>query len=37
LADVLAGLKPGQAVSVAVTKPNGAKQTIQVTLGQYAG
>jgi S1-C subfamily serine protease len=37
LADILAGLKPGQTVKVAVTRASGAKQTIQVVLGQYAG
>ena len=37
LADVLAGLNPGQTVTVAVVRPGGAKQTVQVTLGQYPG
>ena len=37
LADVLAGLKPGQAVSMAVTHPDGTSQTLQITLGQYPG
>jgi putative serine protease PepD len=37
LADVLAGLKPGQAVAVAVTRADGTTQTVQVTLGQYPG
>jgi putative serine protease PepD len=34
---VLAGLKPGQTVSVAVTRPDGTTQTLQVKLGQYPG
>ncbi|HEV3497774.1 MAG TPA: hypothetical protein VHA34_15625 [Actinomycetes bacterium] len=37
LADVLAGLDPGQAVTVAVAHPNGARQTLRVTLGQFPG
>jgi len=37
LADVLAGLDPGQAVTVAVARPDGAKQTLRVTLGQFPG
>ena len=37
LADVLAGLNPGQTVTVAVTRPDAVKQTVQVTLGQYPG
>jgi S1-C subfamily serine protease/RsiW-degrading membrane proteinase PrsW (M82 family) len=37
LADVLAGLNPGQTVNVAVTSPGGAEQTLRVTLGQLAG
>jgi putative serine protease PepD len=37
LADVLAGLSPGQTVSVTVRHAGGAKQTLQVTLGQYPG
>jgi putative serine protease PepD len=37
LADVLAGLDPGQAVTVAVARPDGAKQTLRVTLGQFRG
>jgi S1-C subfamily serine protease len=37
LADVVASLKPGQTVSVAVTSSSGTKQTLQVTLGQYPG
>jgi S1-C subfamily serine protease len=36
-ADVLAGLKPGQSVSVAVTDPGGTTRTPRVTLGQSAG
>jgi putative serine protease PepD len=37
LADVLAGLDPGQAVTVAVARPNGAGQTLRVALGQFPG
>ena len=37
LADVLAGLNPGQTVAVAVVRPDGARQTVQVTLGRYPG
>jgi putative serine protease PepD len=37
LADVLAGLNPGQTVPVAVIGPAGAKQTVRVTLGQSPG
>ena len=37
LADVLASLKPGQTVAVTVVDSNGAKRTLQVTLGQYPG
>lgn len=37
LADVLAGLDPGQAVTVVVARPDGAKQTLRVTLGQLPG
>ena len=37
LADVLAGLDPGQAVTVVVARPHGAKQTLRVTLGQLPG
>ena len=37
LADVLAGLSPGQTVTVAVVRPDAAKQTVQVTLGEYPG
>ena len=37
LADVLAGLHPGQAVRVAVMAPDGARRTVRVTLGQYPG
>jgi S1-C subfamily serine protease len=33
LADVLAGLDPGQTVTVAVVRSDGAKQTLRVTLG----
>jgi putative serine protease PepD len=37
LSEVLAGLNPGQNVPVAVTSQNGAKTTLQVTLGTYPG
>ncbi|MDX6235504.1 MAG: hypothetical protein QOG10_319 [Kribbellaceae bacterium] len=37
LADVLAGLKPGEVVNVAVTHSDGSRQTVQATLGQYPG
>jgi len=37
LADVLAGLKPGQVVSVSINRPDGTSQTLQVTLGQSQG
>jgi S1-C subfamily serine protease len=37
LADVLAGLQPGQAVTVAVGHPGGARRTVRVTLGQFPG
>jgi putative serine protease PepD len=37
LADVLAGLQPGQSVAVAVARPDGANQTVRVTLGQFPG
>jgi putative serine protease PepD len=37
LADVLAGLNPGQSVTVAIVRASGAKQTVRVTLGQYPG
>jgi putative serine protease PepD len=37
LSEVLAELKPGQTVPVAVTSQNGAKATVQVTLGTYPG
>jgi putative serine protease PepD len=35
LTDVLAGLKPGQVVNVAVTHPDGSRQAVQAALGQY--
>jgi S1-C subfamily serine protease len=34
LAEVLAGFKPGATVKVAVTRPDGGGQTVEVTLGQ---
>jgi putative serine protease PepD len=37
LADVIAGLAPGKTAAVTVTHPDGATQTVQVTLGQYPG
>jgi putative serine protease PepD len=37
LADVLAGLDPGQSVTVAVARPGGARRTVRVTLGQFPG
>ena len=37
LADVLAGLRPGQAVRVSVVGPGGARRTVRVTLGQFPG
>jgi putative serine protease PepD len=37
LADVLAGLRPGQTVKVTVARPGGAARTVQVTLGQVPG
>jgi putative serine protease PepD len=35
LTDVLAGLEPGQTVTVAVTDPGGSTQAARVTLGEY--
>ena len=35
--DVLAALKPGQTVSVQLTKPSESKSTVKVTLGQHPG
>jgi putative serine protease PepD len=35
LADVLAGLKPGDTVTVAVSDPGGTTHTVHVTLGRY--
>jgi putative serine protease PepD len=37
LADVLAGLRPGRTVRVAVVGPGGAHRTVRVTLGQFPG
>jgi S1-C subfamily serine protease len=37
LADVLAGLDPGQAVPMAVMRPDSATRTVRVTVGQYPG
>jgi putative serine protease PepD len=35
VAGVLAALKPGQAVAVQITKPDGSRSTVRVTLGEY--
>jgi len=37
LAAVLAGMRPGQRVSVSITKPDGSTATVKVTLGQLPG
>jgi putative serine protease PepD len=37
LAEVLAGLNPGQTVNVVVESPDGTKRTVKVTLGQLPG
>jgi putative serine protease PepD len=37
LADVLAGLRPGQTVRVQVARPGGTRQALRVTLGQNPG
>jgi hypothetical protein len=37
LADVLAGLRPGQTVMVAAARPGGAGRTVRVSLGQFPG
>jgi putative serine protease PepD len=37
LADVLAGLRPGQTVRVEVARPGGAGRTVRITLGQFPG
>jgi putative serine protease PepD len=37
LAEVLAGLQPGQAVTVTVSSPDGSRHTTRVTLGQLPG
>jgi len=37
LSGVLAGLRPGQTVKVALTKQGGARTTASVTLGEYPG
>ena len=35
VAGVLAALKPGQTVAVQITKPDGPRSTVKVTLGEY--
>ena len=37
LAGALAGLNPGQPVTVSVIRHDGGRQTVRVTLGQYPG
>jgi len=37
LAEVLAGLNPGQTVNVVVESPDGTRRTVKVTLGQLPG
>jgi S1-C subfamily serine protease/RsiW-degrading membrane proteinase PrsW (M82 family) len=37
LTDVLAGLRPGQTVTVTAARPGGAGRTVRVTLGQFPG
>jgi S1-C subfamily serine protease len=37
VADVLATLEPGHTVTVGISKPDGSKATVKVTLGQYPG
>jgi putative serine protease PepD len=37
LADVLAALRPGEAVTVSVARPDGSSRRVRVTLGQYPG
>jgi putative serine protease PepD len=37
VAGVLAGLKPGQTVAVQITKPDGSRSTVALTLGEYPG
>jgi putative serine protease PepD len=37
LSDVLAGLRPGQTVRVALADPGGSRRTVRVTLGQFPG
>jgi S1-C subfamily serine protease len=37
VSDVLATLRPGQAVSVSRTRADGSHVTLKVTLGQYPG
>ena len=37
LATVLAGLRPGQQVSVSITKADGSTATVNLTLGQLPG
>jgi S1-C subfamily serine protease len=37
LAEVMARLNPGQVVRVSLVRPDGGRQTVRVTLGQYPG
>jgi putative serine protease PepD len=37
VAEALAALRPGQSVTVGITKPDGTTTTVKVTLGQYPG
>jgi S1-C subfamily serine protease len=37
LATALAGLRPGQTVDVAITRPDGTSANVNVTLGELAG
>jgi S1-C subfamily serine protease len=37
VASILATLKPGQKVTVALTRPDGSQATVQATLGEYPG
>jgi putative serine protease PepD len=37
LTSVLAGLRPGQRVSLTVRRPDGGRRAVKVTLGQLGG